>query len=590
MYRLISVAALALLMSMCRSNTKPEEEQTFLDGEDLAVDPDSSGPENLPPSLWSPARRQSNASYYFLVAENEILRANLPQARQMYESAYNLDPNPFLAWKVIAAQAAGGQVNEALLQAKKMVLLYPRDAQIHGLYGQLLATSGLYDQAIQHYEKAIDLEPSRIDPYLGLIQLYQFQKKTSEAIVIAQDLVKMDPNYADGWAMLAKLLLSTNQKKSALKPAKRAYEIQSADSEKILIYALALELNGQSKKAVSLYELLYRLNPTNEDLIARMVDLYRKIGDLNDALALLKEVTGHSESPNSGVLMQQAFILWELQRFEEASAILDGLAVRYPESDRLQYLAALGQERLEKYEMALVTYQKIAPTSQYSIHAQYRAVNIYRKLKKVDEAIRLVRAVVQSKAERAQDFYAVGASVLGDENRFKESIALLEEGIKDFPDAVQLVFLLGVYQEKNGDKKACIATMRRVIAKDATHSSAYNYLGYLFAEAGEHLDEAEQLVKKALILKPGDGYYLDSLGWVYFQKKDYVKALDSLNKANLVTPGEGVILEHIGDVYVGMGDKDKARSFYEQAEKGKGEDRDLARIKSKVEKYRAPNG
>ena len=195
-----------------------------------------------------------------------MLKANLPQARQMYESAYNLDPNPFLAWKMLAAQAASGQVNEALLQAKKMVLLYPKDAQLHALYGQLLATSGLYEKAVEHYEKAIDLEPSRVEPYIGLIQLYQYQKKTTEAIVIAQEFVKVDPNNGDGWALLAKLYLSTSQKKKALKPAKRAFELQSADSEKILIYALALELNGQSKQAVGLYEQLYRLNPTNEDL------------------------------------------------------------------------------------------------------------------------------------------------------------------------------------------------------------------------------------------------------------------------------------------------------------------------------------
>ncbi|KKU44508.1 MAG: Pyridine nucleotide-disulfide oxidoreductase, partial [Microgenomates group bacterium GW2011_GWA2_46_7] len=47
---------------------------------------------------------------------------------------------------------------------------------------------------------------------------------------------------------------------------------------------------------------------------------------------------------------------------------------------------------------------------------------------------------------------------------------------------------------------------------------ALNYLGYIYAEENRNLDEAEQLVKKALDIDPDNGAYLDSLGWVYYKK------------------------------------------------------------------------
>ena len=91
------------------------------------------------------------------------------------------------------------------------------------------------------------------------------------------------------------------------------------------------------------------------------------------------------------------------------------------------------------------------------------------------------------------------------------------------------------------------------------------------------------MIKRALQLKPNDGYYLDSLGWVYYQQKKYPEALKILKQAIKVVPNEGVILEHVADTYKALGDRQKAIEFYEKATKGRIEDRDRERI---MKKYR----
>ena len=73
------------------------------------------------------------------------------------------------------------------------------------------------------------------------------------------------------------------------------------------------------------------------------------------------------------------------------------------------------------------------------------------------------------------------------------------------------------------------------------------------------------MIRKALEKKPGDGYIQDSLGWVYYQKGDYQKALEELMKAHNRVPDDPVIAEHIGDVYLKLGDRANAVSFYEKA-------------------------
>lgn len=571
-------------LTSCRTTTK-KTPPSFIDSDDNTITMDYASESETSSNMWSPMRRKMNAGFYFMIAEYEAMKNNSGVAKKMYEDAYDLDPNAYVAWKMIAAEANVGLLSEALLKSKKIILLYPQDANLQNLHGQLLAASGQLPEAMQHFERAIAIDPQLPEPYLQLIRIHASEKKYPEALAIANDLVKKQPDFADGWSTLAKLYISNGQKTKALKPAERAYELQSNDPEKILIYALALDLNNQSKKAVNLYEILFRMNPTNEELIARMVDLYREMGDLNDALTLLSDASDQSKSAGPGIKLQQAIILWELKRFKEAEAILSELSSKYPESDRLKYMAGLGKERLDDYTGALTIYRGIPETSQYFPHAIYRSVGILKELKKYDEAMSLIQKMTATKGENVADFYALGASILDETGKTKEAISYLNEGIKNLPSEANLVFLQGVLWEKLGDRDQCIKSMREVIKKDPRQSSAYNYLGYLFAEKGENLEEAESLIKKALEIKPDDAFYLDSLGWVYFQKGDLKKSLEILNRANSKSPDEAVILEHLGDVYSKLKNTNLARSSYQKMIKGRMDERDKPRIEKKYKEF-----
>jgi tetratricopeptide (TPR) repeat protein len=90
---------------------------------------------------------------------------------------------------------------------------------------------------------------------------------------------------------------------------------------------------------------------------------------------------------------------------------------------------------------------------------------------------------------------------------------------------------------------------------------------------GENLDEAEKLIKEALKYKPDDGYITDSLGWVYFKKGLFQKALKFLEKAIHLVPDDPIILEHLGDAYLKTGSKLKALEYYQQSLKMKKKDK-----------------
>ena len=90
------------------------------------------------------------------------------------------------------------------------------------------------------------------------------------------------------------------------------------------------------------------------------------------------------------------------------------------------------------------------------------------------------------------------------------------------------------------------------------------------------------MIERALEIKPNDGFYLDSLGWVYFQNEDYDKAEELLTRAHKLIPDEGVILEHLGDVALARGQETTALDFYERALKSRLEPRDRPRVEKKI--------
>ena len=97
------------------------------------------------------------------------------------------------------------------------------------------------------------------------------------------------------------------------------------------------------------------------------------------------------------------------------------------------------------------------------------------------------------------------------------------------------------------------------------HPQALNYIGYTYADRGIQLDEAEKLIKRALELKPDDGYITDSLGWLYFKKGEIEKAVAELEKAHQLAPEDPVIAEHLGDVYGKQNQVEKAIQMYERS-------------------------
>ena len=99
---------------------------------------------------------------------------------------------------------------------------------------------------------------------------------------------------------------------------------------------------------------------------------------------------------------------------------------------------------------------------------------------------------------------------------------------------------------------------------------------------GEHLDKALEYIKRAVALKPENGYIRDSLGWVYYRLGHLDLAQQELEQAIILSPDDPAIFDHLGDVYLESGQLQKALQVYRKALGHFTEEQDKARVREKI--------
>ena len=121
--------------------------------------------------------------------------------------------------------------------------------------------------------------------------------------------------------------------------------------------------------------------------------------------------------------------------------------------------------------------------------------------------------------------------------------------------------------------------MHEVLELNPDHAGALNYIGYSWAEKGIRLQEAEEMILRALAQRPNDAYITDSLGWVYYMRGIALRdsggydeatgllkqSVEELEKAVQLTGSDPVISEHLGDAYLALDEKRRALESYRKA-------------------------
>ena len=165
--------------------------------------------------------------------------------------------------------------------------------------------------------------------------------------------------------------------------------------------------------------------------------------------------------------------------------------------------------------------------SENFIPARLRLAYVYYQKQQKDQA-RQILEELKAQAPDREDIYLTISYFYEEENMWHRAIATLQEGLARLPKSAEIHFRLAILYEKQKDREASIRQIKKVLELDPENADALNFLGYSYAEAGTHLDEAERLIQEALRAKPDSGHIIDSRGGVNCKKGLYDKAVAGL--------------------------------------------------------------
>jgi Flp pilus assembly protein TadD len=150
-------------------------------------------------------------------------------------------------------------------------------------------------------------------------------------------------------------------------------------------------------------------------------------------------------------------------------------------------------------------------------------------------------------------------------NEAEQSVHAAEKIAPDPSGKEMTGFLLGAIFERQKKFDQAEEQFRKVLELNPRNASTLNYYGYMLADRGVRLDEATDLIKRAITEEPSNAAYLDSLGWAYFKQNKLSEAEELLRKAVTRESHDPTILSHLGDLYAKMGKDNLAEAQWQQS-------------------------
>lgn len=530
------------------------------------------------------------ASYYYLMARRYDSKNDAGQAQKALEKAIAKDPEScFLQREYIICLQKQKKFGQAMALAQNLAEKYPDDVENLLLLARL--KKGDEKDMTILLERILKLAPGDKETFLRLGKLYMDEGMTLKALNLFSRMASVFPGYYVAHFYLGETRRMAGQPAAARESYLKALELEPDLMEPRFRLIDVYKAMGEEKNKTEIIKVLKEIldaDPKNERALIDLGLVYFDTKDFQNADDMFAAL-GQEVLKNPDLVINIAQILIPEHRYQDAVTVLSQVRKAVPGNADINFFLGMAYEGLKKPDKAIGCYLKVTPD-----HPQYKKTILsiaflYRDMNRIKEAIQFLEQHHRQSPSDI-DITSYLASFYQADNRHDIAVTMLQRALKESPKNTALLFKLGAVLDTAGQRQDSIETMRTIIRLDPRHASALNYLGYTYAEMGIHLDQALELVHRALEIRPEDGYITDSLGWIYFKKQEYGKAVFYLEKAVELSEYETVIAAHLADAYLKTGQQKKAVSMYQKALDNARQDqeKEIREIKEKLKNLKNP--
>jgi tetratricopeptide (TPR) repeat protein len=530
------------------------------------------------------------------ISPPRIQSALVEKKTEHQDDSFNLKPAPDLTLRPEGERRAGalahfvegmafeeaGEMDKALEAYRKVLNVDPGQSELASRVAALLIQQEDYPQAIDVLKDAIKANPNEAEPYSQLAFIYaKYLKKTDQAVDYANRAIALNPGDIEAYQRLCEIELAAGQEQKALDALERATKVHSDDANFWMrlgkLYA-AVRFTPDSqpkpdelKRVNEIFKEAVENAKDDPAILKDVADYYASTQQLNEAIPLyLRVIELQPDDANAREKLATGFILTNQRG--KAVELLEQIIKEHPEKyqpyDLLAQVLddeARSLQREHRLDEAKTKFAKVAANYEQSLLINPNYAGTYLRLaelllgplKDPERAVKFL-AEARRRFPGAPEIVYYLAIAQREAKQIQRAVATFEEALREAQldqDAeivnAKFYFNYGVTAEQAGLYDKAADLLRKSIALDpANAAEAYNYLGYMWADHNMHLDEAEEMIKRALEIDPDNGSYLDSLGWVEFRQGKFDQALADLLRASKSLDREDpIVFEHIGDTY-----------------------------------------
>jgi len=237
-------------------------------------------------------------------------------------------------------------------------------------------------------------------------------------------------------------------------------------------------------------------------------------------------------------------------------------------------------------DAALQMLASVPSSDPLSAVIRMRRVGIMVQTGRTDEALRELDRIAASYPDSPLPPIQRG-DILRSKERYSDAIAAYSSGIaklgqpgaEDWP----VFYDRGIAYQGAHQWRDAEADFRHALQLAPDQPFVLNYLGYSWADKGEHLAEARKMIQEAAERRPNDGAIVDSLGWVMLRQGSVAEAVQLLERAVELEPEDPTINGHLGDAYSAAGRMLEAQYQWRRALTLNPGPEDMAKLEAKLQ-------
>ncbi|EHK53784.1 tetratricopeptide repeat protein [Allomesorhizobium alhagi] len=256
-----------------------------------------------------------------------------------------------------------------------------------------------------------------------------------------------------------------------------------------------------------------------------------------------------------------------------------------PDSDIVLLQLAAVAEQQEQAEEAIALYGRIPADSPIKRASELQLGLNLADLDRHDEAIVHLKALLDSDPDDMRAYLALGG-VYASKEDYRAAAEVYDRAVARLKEPTKanwnIFYQRGIAYERLKEWPKAEPNFRKALELFPDQPQVMNYLGYSWVDMNMNLEEGLDLIRKAVDLRPSDGYIVDSLGWAYYRLGRFEEAVVELERAVSLKPDDPVLNDHLGDAYWRVGRRLEATFQWSHARDMKPEPDVLSSVQKKL--------